>query len=64
MTEQLARARRNALALAAALTVTIFTAVAAFAGFSRSAPPTTPASPAVAPAVQHAAVPAGGWEDD
>jgi hypothetical protein len=56
--------RRNAVALAAALTVTIFTAVAAFAGFSRSAPPSQPVPPAVASVVQHAPALAGeGWDD-
>ena len=59
-----AKSRRTALALAAALTVTVFTAVAAVAGFSRSAPPSTPSSPVVAAAVKQAPAPAYVEEDD
>ena len=61
-----ARSRRTALALAAALTVTVFTSVAAVAGFSRGAAPSTPPSPVVATAVKQAPVlaPAHVEEDD
>jgi hypothetical protein len=44
------KSRRQALALAGALTLTVFTAVAAVAGLSRGAAP-KPASPVVAPQV-------------
>jgi hypothetical protein len=53
--------RRHALALAGALTVTVFTAAVAAAGFThRSAP--AAATPAVA--AQIAPAPAARWSDD
>jgi len=42
------KSRRQAFALAGALTLTAFTAVAAVAGMSRGAAPTKPAAPVVA----------------
>lgn len=48
--------RRQAFMLAGALTATVFTAVAAFAGVSRqAAPPTHPTSAPIVQVVQHPA---------
>jgi hypothetical protein len=57
--------RRQAFALAGALTVTLFTAVVALAGFShRPAPrPSAPAVVQVAPTAAPAA-PGASWMDD
>ncbi|MGE5274528.1 MAG: hypothetical protein ACM3QU_12335 [Verrucomicrobiota bacterium] len=55
--------RRQALALAGALTVTVFTAVAAVAGFGHR-PATSSGTPAVAPQVVQSPAPVHTWRDD
>jgi hypothetical protein len=58
-----ATSRRQAFALAAALTATVFTAFAALAGFAHR--PAAAPAPAPAPVVQVApAPPASTWVDD
>jgi hypothetical protein len=55
------KSRRQALALAGALTLTVITAVGAVAGMSRGAAP-KPAAPAVATQVAQPSVSAGYYE--
>ena len=58
--------RRQALALAGALTLTVFTAVGAVAGFNHRPAASSPPSgtPAVATQVVPSAAPAQTWKDD
>ena len=55
--------RRQALALAGALTVTVFTAVSAVAGFNHR-PATSAGTPAVAAQVAQSLAPVRTWSDD
>jgi hypothetical protein len=55
--------RRQALALAGALTLTVFTAVGAVAGLNHR-PPMPAGTPAIATQVAQSPAPAHTWRDD